>query len=212
MIETPQINRRDQRREAILKIAEVVFHEEGFAAASMSTIAARLGGSKGTLYNYFKSKDELFATYIQDSCAKVAEDTFDHGVNDTDPVEVVLQGIGERLMTHIYSDASVNNFRLLVAEAKRAPDLARIFYKAGPAVGRERLAAYFERAVARGALAIDDCASAAEHFLGLCRGDLHFRLVLNLIDPPTPEQVRADVVAGVKIFMAAYGPKAAFKA
>ena len=52
---------RDARRELILDVAQDVFLEEGFAAASMSTIAARLGGSKGTLYNYFRSKDELFA-------------------------------------------------------------------------------------------------------------------------------------------------------
>ncbi|MGH6965637.1 MAG: TetR/AcrR family transcriptional regulator, partial [Phenylobacterium sp.] len=45
---------RDARREAILDVAQEVFLEEGFANASMSTIAARLGGSKGTLYNYFK--------------------------------------------------------------------------------------------------------------------------------------------------------------
>ena len=41
---------RDSRREIILSIAREVFMEEGYAAASMSTIAARLGGSKGTLY------------------------------------------------------------------------------------------------------------------------------------------------------------------
>ena len=32
----------------------------------MSTIAARLGGSKGTLYNYFKSKEELFEAQVRE--------------------------------------------------------------------------------------------------------------------------------------------------
>ena len=59
---------RDARREAILDVAQDVFLDEGFAAASMSTIAARLGGSKGTLYNYFKSKEELFNAYVQRRC------------------------------------------------------------------------------------------------------------------------------------------------
>ena len=59
---------RDSRREAILDAAEAVFLEVGFSAASMSMIAARVGGSKGTLYNYFKSKDELFAAYIDRHC------------------------------------------------------------------------------------------------------------------------------------------------
>jgi AcrR family transcriptional regulator len=60
---------RDARREAILDVAREVFMDEGYAAASMSTIAARLGGSKGTLYNYFKSKDELFTAYVRRHCA-----------------------------------------------------------------------------------------------------------------------------------------------
>ncbi len=46
VIATP---RRDLKRDTILSIARQVFMEEGYAAASMSTIAARVGGSKGTL-------------------------------------------------------------------------------------------------------------------------------------------------------------------
>ena len=206
MIETPPVNRRDQRREGILKVAREVFFEEGYAAASMSTIAARLGGSKGTLYNYFKSKEELFAAYVEDSCSHVADDAFAHGLQDDRPVEEVLQRLGEKLMTHIYSDWSVNNFRVIVTESKRAPELAQVFYAAGPAVGRERLAGYFERAAARGALAINDYGQAAEHFLGLCKGDVHFRVVLNLIATPGQEKISADVAAAIKVFMAAYGP------
>src|ERR1700756_1305734 len=77
MIEAPPINRRDQRREAILKIAQQVFLEEGYAAASMSTIAARVGGSKGTLYNYFRSKAELFVAVIQNLCEIQQNHMFD---------------------------------------------------------------------------------------------------------------------------------------
>ena len=142
MIETPPINRRDQRREAILKIAKDVFLDEGYAAASMSTIAARLGGSKGTLYNYFKSKDELFAAYIQEACSKVA-DTFGHGINDQEPVEVVLQRVGEAFLTHIYSEWALSNLRVLVGEARRAPELTQAFYDAGPAMARKHLSSYF---------------------------------------------------------------------
>src|SRR6201985_2810443 len=59
---------RDARRELILDVAQEVFLEEGFANASMSTITARLGGAKGTLYNYFKSKDDLFNAYVERRC------------------------------------------------------------------------------------------------------------------------------------------------
>src|SRR4051812_22630064 len=68
---------RDARREAILDVAQEVFLEEGFAAASMSTIAARLGGSKGTLYNYFKSKDDLFNAYVERRCLWQQDEIFE---------------------------------------------------------------------------------------------------------------------------------------
>src|SRR6204780_5843981 len=63
---------RDERREHILKVAREVFFEYGYSAASMSQIAARLGGSKGTLYNYFKSKEELFEAQVRDLCGAAA--------------------------------------------------------------------------------------------------------------------------------------------
>ena len=45
--------RRDERRDGILDVGRDCFLVDGYAATSMSSIAARLGGSKGTLYNYF---------------------------------------------------------------------------------------------------------------------------------------------------------------
>src|SRR5579871_1168537 len=60
--------RSDARRRAILEVGREVFLAQGYAAASMSEIAAKLGGSKGTLYNYFRSKEELFSAFIADTC------------------------------------------------------------------------------------------------------------------------------------------------
>ena len=66
-------SKRDERREAILDVAEACFLAEGYDATSMSTIAARVGGSKGTLYNYFKNKEELFAAMMQRVCTEIQD-------------------------------------------------------------------------------------------------------------------------------------------
>lgn len=59
---------RERLREAttreILEAAESVLAEQGVAAASMASIAQRAGVSVGTLYNYFKDKDQLLATIL----------------------------------------------------------------------------------------------------------------------------------------------------
>src|SRR5271165_403530 len=64
----PDLSRSDAKRRAILEVARELFQAQGYAATSMSEIAARLGGSKGTLYNYFRSKEELFAAFMIDTC------------------------------------------------------------------------------------------------------------------------------------------------
>lgn len=195
---------RDQRRETIIEVAREVFLEEGYAAASMSTIAARLGGSKGTLYNYFRSKEELFEANIRSGCARIAADMFDPFMHER-PVAETLTEFGRRYLAHIFSDWAIRTFRLIVTEAARSPELARIFYEAGPAVGLRKLQEYFEAARARGLIKAPDCARAADQFMCLCRGHLHFSYVLNLERTPSSAQIEAQVEAAVIAFMSLYG-------
>lgn len=56
---------KDAKREAILCAALDEFFDYGFRAAKMESIACRLGASKGTLYLYFGSKEEIFEALIQ---------------------------------------------------------------------------------------------------------------------------------------------------
>src|ERR1700735_2390989 len=101
----PRIYARDQRREAILNVAREVFFELGYSAASMSAIAARLGGSKGTLYNYFKNKEELFEAQVRDLCGHGADRMVDPPLQE-DPIQA-LPAFGERYLQHLYSEQTV---------------------------------------------------------------------------------------------------------
>lgn len=195
---------RDRRRDAIIEVAREVFFEEGYAAASMSSIAARVGGSKGTLYNYFRSKEELFEAQVREGCARIAEDAFDQ-MDSARPIAEVLAQLGERYLRHLYSDWAVQTYRVVVAEAVRSPQLARIFYEAGPAVGLKRLEAYLEGAQVRGLVKIEDCGFAASEFLTLCRGHQHFVYVLNLEDCPSASQIKAQTRHAVSLFLKSYG-------
>jgi len=195
---------RDQRRDRILQVARAVFFEAGYASATMSTIAARLGGSKATLYAYFKSKEELFRAIVCEQCALV------QGlVEDPKPGEDVRQAlirIGERLLSLLMADASIRTLRLIVEEGPRAPELAALFMQAGPQLGERRLAEFFAEACEDGRLKPVDPVTAARQFSALVKGNLHLRGLLGLIDDPQPEVIRAEVEAAVDMFLAAYGP------
>lgn len=193
----------DARREQILDVAQEVFLEEGFAAASMSTIAARLGGSKGTLYNYFRSKDELFKAYVERRCLWQQDTLFELRSGET-PQEALLR-IGRSFLTHVLSEITLRNFAVISAESERAPELGRILYETGPRQGTERLAAFLSGLDAAGVLDLDgEPLVAAHHFLGVLQSALLKARLLNAIPPITEEQVETEAQRGVKTFLKAF--------
>ncbi len=56
---------RDKSRHKIMEAATELFARQGFQGTSISDIAAVAGISKGLMYNYFKSKDELLHAIIE---------------------------------------------------------------------------------------------------------------------------------------------------
>ena len=196
---------RDQRRDRILQTAREVFFEAGYGAATMSMIAARLGGSKGTLYAYFKNKEELFSEIIGEQCAAIQNALImdDEGVD----VRTTLTNLGMELVTAITSDQSIRTMQLVIEEAPRDPELAKRFDEAGPQEGAARLAAYLAQAHERGSINAPDPVRAASVLSSLLKGDLHFRRMLSLEPEPSRERIAQEVENAVNIFLAVYGPK-----
>lgn len=58
------------RRQAVLEAAETYFHEVGFEAFSMAQLARRARLAKGTLYLYFRTREELFLTLYEESLVR----------------------------------------------------------------------------------------------------------------------------------------------
>ena len=194
---------RDARREAILDAASEVFLEEGYAAASMSTIAARVGGSKATLYTYFKSKEELFEAYVHRHCSWLRGETFAL-LADSEDVATALTRLGVSYLSMVMSDYNLRHFRMITAEAERSPKIGQIFYKSGPEAGASRLAGFLERAQADGLLSIDDAMRAAHQFTALCQNRLLKARLCAAAEEPSQREVEAEVASAVKVFLAAY--------
>jgi AcrR family transcriptional regulator len=196
---------RDARREAILDAAQAVFMEAGFAAASMSEIAARVGGSKGTLYNYFKSKEELFEAYIQRFCA-FQQEAMDDLLSRRGDVRETLRDVGLSFLRFSLSEPALRNLAMVAAESRRAPQIGRVFYAAGPMRGVERLADFMATATAEGRLAPCDSLRAAHQFIGLCQNRLLKGCLCNAMGRPDEATLAREVDAAVETFMAAFAP------
>lgn len=202
---------KDDRRDAIIAIAQETFASHGYAGTSMSAIAARLGGSKGTLYNYFKSKDDLFAAYVQRHCVWQSEAMFAL-LEDTGDVYETLKSLGRRHLEMVLSEDNIRRFRVITAEAERAPEVGRIFYESGPLNGATRLAAYLAKAAARGQLRIEDPLQAAFDMMALSSFRIHRARVCNVIPQPTAAEIDREVDRAMRAFLAIYGPPAKSRA
>jgi AcrR family transcriptional regulator len=194
------------KRRQIVEGARTIFRALGFDAASMGEIAKAAGVSKGTLYVYFKDKDELFHAIVEKECAFQAEGVFDFDVDDPD-VARELTRMGIAYVKLLCVPDRLSTFRAVMAIADRKANAGRTFYEAGPAKGIAKVQAYFEAQVAAGRLVIEDCEVAAAQFMESCHATMLKPMMLNFAPPPTPERIEHVVTIAVKTFMAAYGKK-----
>ena len=208
-VETPvETARGDARRRAILDVAHDVFLAQGYAATSMSEIATKLGGSKGTLYNYFRSKEELFSAMMNDVCSGRAAIYFDPlpPIGERKSVRESLIDLGVNLLEFLLLDDIVAIHRLVVAETGRFPELGHMFYEAGPHRGELRFTEYFREAMAAGRVPLDDPKVVGQRLKDLVMSDLYLRRLWGVVGDIDPAALRAHVAQSVDIFLRAFGP------
>jgi AcrR family transcriptional regulator len=207
--EAGETARSDAKRRAILGVASDIFLAQGYAATSMSEIAAKVGGSKATLYNYFRSKDELFEAFMADTCQSLAAAIFDRiaPIGEGRSVRDSLIELGEALLDFLLLDRIVAVHRLVVAEAGRFPELGRVYYEVGPRKGEARFTQILERAMAAGHLPREDPHMVGQRLKDLVMSDLYLRRLWGVIDAIGREELRAHVTQSVDIFLRAFGPK-----
>jgi AcrR family transcriptional regulator len=196
--------KRDDRRLAILGIARAAFLQDGYADTSMSQIAAKVGGSKATLYNYFSSKKDLFVAVADEESTQIFAPLFDVSEMRGD-IRTVLERFLQRFLVLLLSDDMIAFYRMIVAESARFPEVGATAYELGMKLGLENMAGYFAESMQRGELRRTDAMIAAEQFLDLCAGHLHRRRLWGVIGAVSPDVIEAEVEHIVATFLATYG-------
>jgi AcrR family transcriptional regulator len=191
------------KRRQILDGARKLFLDLGFDAASMGEIARVAGVSKGTLYVYFKSKEELFEAIVGQQCKAQAEQIFNLDLEDHD-VEGVLTRLGVAFVQFLCRPGGSSPLRTVIAIAERMPELGRRFYETGPAFGIAQLKAYLSAQVAAGVLEVEDCEVAAAQFIDSCLATVFKPILFNFGAAPTLERTEHVVKIAVRTFLAAY--------
>jgi TetR/AcrR family transcriptional regulator, mexJK operon transcriptional repressor len=197
--------RRDERRDAILDVASEFFLSCGYAGTSMSAIAARLGGSKGTLYNYFRSKEELFGAMMARKCEALQDVLFDVSSAGDAPRQR-LTHYGLSFLELLMSPSALAIHRLVVAESERFPELGRAFNESGPQLVVERIGAYLAELMDQGLLRKADPVIAAQHFKDLAISGVYQQRLWGVVGDLTADEMDAQIERGVDTFLRAYAP------
>jgi AcrR family transcriptional regulator len=193
------------KREQILDGAMRIFMRQGFDASSMNDITREAGVSKGTLYVYFKNKEDLFAAIIQRKKSLVFEKLREI-VAAHKPVAETLYEFGVTFAIQILSDDAIRGQRIVIGVIDRMPELADSFFKFGPNTGPALLANYLTRQVELGRLKpIEDTMHTSRQLGDLCVAGLYRpRLFGEMQEPPSREKVERNVEWAVRLFLNTY--------
>lgn len=195
--------RREARRDAILDVAAQSFLEHGYAGTTMSGIAATLGGSKGTLWSYFASKEVLFAAVIERETAAFRAQ-LSLILNPRDGLEPALRRFCVEFLRKVTSPEAIALHRLVAGETNRFPEIGRIFYERAPRQTQLLLAGFMREAMENGLLRRDDPLVAARHLTGLCMYGMQQQLLMGVANAPAAEAIDSEVDHAVAAFMRAY--------
>ena len=191
------------KRQQIIRGAEIVFTECGYEGASMSRIALQAAVSKGTLYNYFASKSDLFAAFVSQKAASTLSQVFEP-VADQGRPEIILHEIGLRMVRQILSPGSLVLFRIVMSEAGKFPHLARIYWDAGPQMALLHMADWLTGQMQGGILRHADPHVAAGQFFALCQAPACTKRRLQLVSDVSEGEIEAIIDGAVRVFLDSY--------
>ena len=201
--------RTDRKRAAILAAATTTFLRRGYLGASMDEIAALAAVSKQTVYKQFADKETLFTEVVVSTVNRASDPVYEV-VRSLDPegdLPAELRDLARRLLRTVMQPTLLQLRRLVIGEAGRFPELGRTFYERGPERTINALAEAFERLASRGTLRVDDPRMAAAHFNWLVMSiPLNQAMLQGTDEPLAPAELDRCADAGVRAFLAAYGP------
>ena len=185
--------RRERRKEArpgeLLDAALDLFVEKGFAATRSEEVAARAGVSKGTLFLYFPSKEELFKAVVRENIsgrfAEWQEEFANFEGTTADMVRYCMQVWWERLGATRASGIT----KLMISEARNFPELAAFYQQEVIRPGTELIRRILQRGITRGEFRAVDLDYAV---FGLIAPMIFLIMMKHSLGPCSPQDYQLD--------------------
>jgi AcrR family transcriptional regulator len=191
----------DDKRDRILHAAMETFREHGFAAATTLDIATRARVSKRELYAFVGNKQEMLIACITERAKRLQAPADLPAPRDRQALAAVLASFGAQLLREVSEPTVIAIFRLAIAEAVHAPEVAQALDSIGREASRAALRQIMARA--RTSRLIDGPPEGlAEQFRGLLWCDLMVSLLLGVAERPGAREVGARAHNAAAAFLA----------
>jgi AcrR family transcriptional regulator len=187
-------------RQRILGAAFEAFMERGYTATSTLEIATRARVSKRELYALVGNKQKMLITAIGERAKRLQVPADMPMLRDRATLAQVLTAFGIQLVREISDPAVVAVFRLAIAEAIHAPEVARALDSLGRETSRAALRRIMSESRAAG-LIDGRPADLAEQFAGLLWRDLMISLLLGVAERPSPRAIEARAHDAAEAFL-----------
>ena len=125
---------------------------------------------------------------------------------DRETLAQVLASFGTKLLREISDPTVIAVFRLAIAEAGHAPEVARTLNSIGREASRAALRKIMARAQESGLLDRPSCRTCSEQFAGLLWRDLMVSLLLGVAERPNPREIAGRARDAAAAFLLLHPP------
>lgn len=146
----PRRRRKEARPAELIAAALELFVEKGYAATRLDDVAAHAGVSKGTLYLYFESKEDLFKAVVREGLLPALAEGEALVRDFAGDSETLLREVAGRMWRLIGAQRIGGIPKLIFAEARNFPEIAAFYHDEVIRRGTALVRAVIERGIARG--------------------------------------------------------------
>jgi AcrR family transcriptional regulator len=124
---SPRQRRKETRPQELLDAALALFVEKGFSATRAEEVAQRAGASKGTLYLYFQSKEELLKAVIQQNLSQLIAEGGDIAQNFEGPTAELLALLLRMWWERVGNTPAGGIHKVMLSEVRNFPEMAEFY-------------------------------------------------------------------------------------
>jgi AcrR family transcriptional regulator len=193
-------------RDRILEAAFDAFMRFGYSGASTARIARLARVSKRDLYAHFGSKQAMLAACVSERAGRMRQPLSLPTPTDRKGLHETLIQFGTAVVRELGRPEVLATYRLAIAEAEYAPDVAITLDRLGRATTAEALIALLSAARERGLLSGGEAADMAGLFTSmLTRDGILVRMLMRVAEPPTEAEARQRAEAAAACLFRTYG-------